>query len=151
MKRRLQLIPREPLYLCITVSNLWKNMFLTLYWKRLTSGKTITSVTVNTATKWWMINHSTVRIQTTRSKARINTFLVNTSLRRSTISTDGTLRSTVGCTTDHIRHARALCLSGHHLALRIGSARWWIARVRWKRWQGSFFYHRVRNWCYELN
>ena len=124
-------------------------MYLTNCCNWATTSKCISRVTLDTTTDWRMVDHSTICIQSAWSWTRIYAFLVDASTIWVTFCTDSTFGSTIGCTSDHIRHARALCLSWYHLTLRVHTATWRVARVRRKWWWCGFFNSWTRFWFYE--
>ena len=80
-----------------------------------------------------MIDDSAIGIGGTSSRTRIDTFLIDAGLIGWTVRPEETFRPAVGDRADHVRNTAALGLSRDDLALRIGSARCWRARVWWYR------------------
>ena len=78
-----------------------------------------------------MIDHPAIGVRCASSRTRIDTFLIDAGLIGWTVRPEETFRPAVGDRADHVRNAAALGLPRDDLALRIGSAWCWRARVWW--------------------
>ena len=114
--------------------------YLTDCWNGLTIIKSISGKTGRATADGRVIHHSTLRIGTASSRARIDASVVDAGGIGRTIRAQKTFRPAIGIRADHVWFASALSLSGNHVTDRIGSARVRIARIRRNRSQSRLFH-----------